>query len=92
MRSMYVHKINLSRTSFLVLFSVPVLGGLELKERSVVKVVFGEVGTAKQSVPDEVRKALPVRTTLLSLACDRFLCRWSSVVILDDLFYFLGLS
>lgn len=48
MRSMYVHEINLSRTRFIVLFSVPVLGVLELKERSVVKVVFGKVGRAKK--------------------------------------------
>lgn len=53
MRSRYVHEINLSRTPFLVLFSVPVLGVLELKERSVVKVVFGKVGRAKKPVPGE---------------------------------------
>lgn len=74
MRSMYVHEINLSRTPFLVLFSVPVLGVLELKEKCGKGSVW-QSRQSKKTVPDEEREALPVRTTFLSSACNRFLCR-----------------
>lgn len=53
----------------------------------MVKVVFGEVSRAEK-VNITGRKRLPAYTPFLSSACDRFLRRGFSAVILDDLFHF----
>lgn len=49
MKSVYDHEMSLSRTSFPGLFSVPVLRELQLRWRSGVEVVFGEVCRARES-------------------------------------------
>lgn len=51
------HLMSLSRTSFSELFSVPVLRELQLRWRSGVEVVFGEVRRARGSFLYGERKA-----------------------------------
>jgi len=50
--------MSLSRTSFSELFSVPVLRELQLRWRSGVEVVFGEVRRARGSFLYGERKAV----------------------------------